>query len=101
MKLKLSILLAAFAMVGGQAMAADIKAGKAKAAVCAGCHGPDGISFIPNYPNLKGQKAAYTVKQLKAFKDKSRVDPVMAGQTAALSEADMKNIAAYYESLGK
>lgn len=101
MKLKLSIILATLFMSVTPAMAADIAAGKAKAGVCAGCHGPDGMSFIPNYPNLKGQKAAYMVKQLKDFKSKTRKDPVMAGQAAALSEEDMINISAFYESLGK
>lgn len=100
MKFKLLMTLTAFTMMGGQAIAADIAAGKAKSAVCAACHGPDGISFIPTYPNLKGQKAAYTLKQLKAFKDKTRKDPVMTPQMAALSDKDMENIAAYYESLG-
>jgi len=83
----------------GVASAADVAAGKAKAASCIGCHGVEGISMIPTYPNLAGQKAAYTVKQLKAFKDKSRVDMIMAGIAAPLSDADMEDIAAYYESL--
>jgi len=101
MKLKMIGLAAVLAFTGSIASAADIAAGKTKAAVCAGCHGPDGMSFVPNYPNLKGQKAAYTYKQLKDFKEKKRVDAVMNAQSAALSDADMKNIAAYYESLGK
>lgn len=101
MKLKLSLLLTAVTLLAGHVGAADIAAGKSKAAVCAGCHGPDGISFIPTYPNLKGQKAAYTVKQLQDFKSKKRADPVMMAQAASLSDADIKNIAAYYESLGK
>ncbi|MET1255717.1 c-type cytochrome [Aliikangiella maris] len=101
MKLKLTLILAAAAVIGGPVSAADIEAGKKKAAVCAACHGQDGISMIPNYPNLKGQKAAYTEKQLFAFKDKKRNDPIMAAQAAALSDDDIKNLAAYYESLGK
>jgi cytochrome c553 len=79
--------------------AADIAAGKAKSAMCASCHGPDGISMIPTYPNLKGQKAAYIVAQLKAFKSGSRANPIMAPMASPLSDADMENIAAYYESL--
>ena len=79
--------------------AGDAAAGKTKSAVCAGCHGVNGISMIPMYPNLKGQKSAYIAKQLKAFKDKTRVDPVMAGMVAALTDADIENLAAYYESL--
>jgi len=81
------------------AFAADAAAGKAKSASCAGCHGAKGISAVPTYPNLAGQKAAYTVKQLKAFKDKSRKEPTMNAMAAPLSDTDMANIAAYYESL--
>ncbi len=101
MKLKVVGLTVVLSVIGMTASAADIAAGKAKSAVCAACHGQDGISLVPIYPNLKGQKAAYTEKQLKAFKNKTRVDAVMNAQAAALSDEDMKNIAAYYESLGK
>ena len=81
------------------AFAGDAAAGKAKAASCAGCHGANGISAVPTYPNLVDQKAAYTVKQLQAFKDGSRKDPTMNAMAAPLSEADMANLAAFYESL--
>jgi len=86
-------------LAGNVTAAGDAAAGKAKSAVCASCHGGKGISMIPMYPNLAGQKSAYTLKQLKAFKNKTRVDPIMAGMTAGLSDADMENLAAYYESL--
>ncbi len=79
--------------------AGDVAAGKAKSGICAACHGANGISMIPMYPNLAGQKAAYTAKQLKAFKNKTRNDPVMAGMVAALTDADIENLSAYYESL--
>ena len=81
------------------ALAGDAAAGKAKAATCAGCHGANGISAVPTYPNLAGQKAAYTAKQLKAFKDGSRKDPTMNAMAKPLSDADIANLAAYYESL--
>lgn len=97
----LSITLLAAAFLSTSAIAADVNAGKTRAAACAGCHGPDGISFVPNYPNLKGQKAAYLVKQLNDYKSQVRKDPIMNGQAAALSDAAIANIAAYYESLGK
>ncbi len=77
----------------------DAAAGKAKAASCAGCHGAKGISAMPLYPNLAGQKEAYIVKQLKAFKDKSRKDPTMNAMVAPLSDADMANIAAFYAGM--
>lgn len=81
------------------AVAADAAAGKAKAASCAGCHGANGVSAVPTYPNLAGQKEAYLVKQLKAFKDGSRKDPTMNAMAAPLSDADMANIAAHYAGL--
>ena len=84
---------------GHQVKAADIDAGKAKAAVCAACHGVDGKASVPVYPHLAGQNAAYLVKQLKAFKDGSRKEPLMVPFMVALTEADMENLAAYYASL--
>jgi cytochrome c553 len=92
----LTLPLAALSTSG---IAADIAAGKSKAATCAGCHGVAGVSLIPSYPNLAGQKAAYTAKQLKAFRDKTRKDPVMGGLAAGLTDTDIENLAAYYASL--
>lgn len=82
------------------ANAVDLEAGKAKAAMCAGCHGVNGIAPLKQYPNLKGQNAAYTALQLKAFKNGTRKNTVMAPMAAMLSDEDIENIAAYYESLG-
>jgi cytochrome c553 len=82
--------------------AGDAVAGKAKTAVCAACHGADGISAVPIYPNLKGQKEAYLVSSLKAYKSGQRkggMSAIMAPQATALSDQDMANIAAYYASL--
>ncbi|MFM4944966.1 cytochrome c [Aeromonas bivalvium] len=84
---------------GQHARAADIEAGKAKAAVCAACHGVDGRAQIPQYPHLAGQNAAYLLKQMSAFKEGSRQEPLMAPFMAMLTEADMENLAAYYASL--
>jgi cytochrome c553 len=50
---------------------------------CAGCHGVSGISAAPIWPNLAGQKAAYTVKQLKDFQSGVRKDPAMQAMAAA------------------
>ena len=84
------------------ASAADVAAGKAKAAVCAACHGANGISQIPTYPNLAGQKEQYLVLALKAYRDKQRTGgqaAIMQGQAAALSDTDIAHLAAYYASL--
>ena len=102
MKKQVISLLAAsvLALSASTAIAAgDAAAGKAKASSCAACHGASGISMVPTYPNLKGQKAAYTVKQLKAFKSGARKDPTMNAMAKPLSDADMANLAAYYGSL--
>lgn len=101
MKHKILALLSAIALStsASVAFAGDVAAGKAKSASCAACHGAAGISAVPMYPNLAGQKEAYTIKQMKAFKDKVRIDPTMNAMMAPLSDADMANIAAYYASL--
>ncbi|MEJ2478864.1 MAG: cytochrome c [Acidihalobacter sp.] len=89
-----------FALSSGAAMAAgDIQAGKAKAAMCMSCHGAQGISAVPTYPNLAGQKEAYLVKALKEYKDGQRSNATMKAMAAPLSAADINNIAAYYSSL--
>lgn len=79
--------------------AADAAAGKAKSATCAGCHGPAGVSANPLWPNLAGQKAAYLAKQMKAFRDGERKDPMMSPMAKPLSDTDIENLAAYYSSL--
>ncbi len=86
-------------VMAGSALAADIAAGKTTAStVCVACHGADGNSAIVTYPSLAGQNASYIAKQLADFKSQTRNDPVMFGMVAALSEDDMKNVAAYYSS---
>lgn len=80
-------------------IAGDIRAGQTRSTVCAACHGPQGLAIAPNFPNLAGQSATYLYVQLKTFKGGQRSDPVMSGQAATLSDADMRNLAAYYASL--
>lgn len=100
MRWTLGFLVAASVLAAPAAMAANIEAGKAKSAVCAGCHGADGNGGAdPTWPKLAGQDASYLAKQLKDFKSGARKDPIMAGMVAGLSNADMANIGAYYASL--
>jgi len=79
--------------------AADIEAGKAKSVGCAACHGPNGISANPDWPNLAGQKAKYTASQLKAFREGERDNAMMSPMAKPLSDDDIENLAAYYASL--
>ncbi|GHE88653.1 c-type cytochrome [Thalassotalea profundi] len=95
---KFTLAIAATVMIASPAFAGDVAAGKAKAATCVACHGAEGISAIPMYPNLAGQKEAYLVKQLKDFKSGARKDPVMSAMAMPLSDEDIVNISAYYAS---
>jgi cytochrome c553 len=78
----------------------DVEAGREKAAVCAACHGKNGISLQRNYPNLRGQHRAYLVKQMNAFRQGPRNDPIMTPMLGTMSDQDVVNIATYFASLG-
>lgn len=95
----LALILAASGLVSSHAFAADAAAGKAKSAMCAACHGTNGISQIPMYPNLAGQKEMYLAAQMKAFRDGQRKNMMMAPMVANLSDDDIANLAAYYAKL--
>ncbi|MCW8963593.1 MAG: c-type cytochrome [Gammaproteobacteria bacterium] len=98
------IVLAA-GMLSSAAMAAgDVTAGKDKAQTCVGCHGTPNVSNVyPTYkaPLIGGQSSAYIINALKAYADESRWHPTMQAQAKSMSDADMADIAAYLESLGK
>ena len=68
------------------------------ASVCAACHTNDGSRGSPANPILQGQHPDYLVKQLTDFKAGKRDNPIMRAMAAPLSEADMKNVAAFYAS---
>lgn len=76
----------------------DPAAGKTKSALCAACHGAEGVSPNDLWPNLAGQKQAYLVKQMKAFRDGVRNDPMMSPMSKALTDADIDDLAAYFNS---
>lgn len=77
--------------------AGDVAAGGALSdRNCAACHGKTGIPANPAWPKVAGQKAGYLVNVLKAFRAGLRKDPMMAGVTRGLSDADIANLAAYY-----
>ena len=77
----------------------DLAAGEARyTAVCAACHGADGNSGSPANPKLAAQHPEYLVKQLQEYKSGKRANAIMQGMAAGLSDADMKNIAAWLAS---
>ena len=78
--------------------AGDAKAGEAKAAACAACHGDKGQGVAPN-PALAGKPAADLVKMLKDYKSGAKANPIMAALAGSLSDQDMEDLSAYYASL--
>ena len=91
--------LAALQVQAESLVEGSAEAGKSKAVTCAACHGAEGISANPLWPNIAGQAAPYLVTQLKAFKDGARKDPLMTSQAMMLSDQDMADLAVYFESL--
>ena len=94
--LSIAIILSTFASAS---FAGDAVAGKAKSATCAACHGTNGISNNPLWPNLAGQKQAYLVSALEMYRDGRRQNVMMSGMAKNLSDADIANLAAYYANL--
>jgi cytochrome c553 len=74
------------------------QAGESKAGVCVACHGPSGNSSNPEWPNLAEQHASYIAEQLRLFKAGNRANPVMMPMAQSLSDQDMLDVAAYYET---
>lgn len=71
-----------------------------KTKTCAACHGVNGVSNNPEWPNLAGQHASYLMKQLQDYKaNKTRSDPTMSAFVITLSAQDIEDIAKYYSSL--
>jgi cytochrome c553 len=93
--------MAAILLLGPVAVAeaADPGAGQAKSGICATCHGRNGIGTAPNYPNLAGQKSQYFAQQLKLFRSGERKSEQMNIIAQPLTDGDIANLAAYYESL--
>ena len=94
------ILVAALLALALPAVAAsgDSEAGKKKSTPCAACHGANGVSASPDFPNLAGQYDDYIVKALSHYKNGKRKNPIMQAQVANLSQKDMLDLAAYFSS---
>ncbi|MDD5276015.1 MAG: c-type cytochrome [Methylovulum sp.] len=74
----------------------DIHVGKEKAAACASCHGTDGNSPVGTFPKLAQQHVSYLAKELHAFKNGTRKDPMMSAMAMSLTNQDIEDITAYY-----
>ncbi len=97
-----ALALGALVAVGGMAQAQDLaRAQQVAGQLCAACHAQDGNSTAAANPKIAGQISEYLHKQLVDFKAQGgakpvRESPIMNGMVANLSQADMKNLAAYY-----
>jgi cytochrome c553 len=98
------MMIAAGALVPADARAeGDVEAGKVKAYTCTGCHGIPGYKNVyPTYhvPKIAGQNYEYLVIALQAYREGNRDHKTMDLQSAALSDEDINDIAAYFASLG-
>lgn len=79
-------------------LAGSAQEGAAKAAVCVACHGVNGNSTNPEWPNLAGQNAVYVAQQLRLFRAGVRNNPVMMPMAQPLSDDDIADLAAYFAS---
>ncbi|WP_460232074.1 c-type cytochrome [Aurantivibrio plasticivorans] len=92
------LLMGALSMAQGAAAQGDAAAGEPLTAVCAACHGADGNSLAPIYPSLAGLGEKYLTKQLQDIKSGERAIPEMTGLLANMSDQDLANVAAFYDS---
>ena len=99
-KLAVSLLAAAMFSVALPLQAQDGDAARIAGQVCASCHGRTGESISPAFPKIGGQSPEYLETQLKAFRDRTRANPMaqayMWGMTSQLGDRSIKQLAAYY-----
>jgi cytochrome c553 len=97
-KSALALFLTALVLI--PAHAADTAAVKAKAEVCAGCHGDNGISQMENVPSLAAQPDQFIQWQLVYFRAGSRKNELMQPVVEEMNNEDIRNLGAYFSSLG-
>ena len=79
-----------------RASAAQIEAGREKAATCVACHGPEGVAAAPQWPNLAGQHETYLLAALEQYKNGGRLDLVMNPLIGPLDPATIEDLAAFF-----
>jgi cytochrome c553 len=98
MKKLLAGLVLVFGVANVANAAGDATAGQDKVAVCGGCHGADGNSVMANFPSLAGLGEKYLLKQMNDIKSGKRVVVEMTGLLDAMTEQDLADVAAYFDS---
>ena len=99
MKHLIIVLIVQIVLTASAVAAGNAQAGKEKSATCVACHGENGISATPMFPNIAGQYEDYIYHALNSYKDGGRNNAIMVGIASALSDQDMKDLAAYYSSM--
>ena len=67
--------------------------------MCQACHGLDGLSKVPDAPNVAGQTEPYLVAQLQAYKSAARKNDAMSVVAPSLSDKDIEDLAAYFSAI--
>ena len=80
------------------ASSGDASVGKKKSTPCAACHGAEGVSASPEFPNLAGQYADYLESAMKHYQNGKRKNPIMQAQVKDLKQKDIMDLAAYFAS---
>jgi cytochrome c553 len=95
-----NLLLALCLATAAPAMAAsgDASVGKKKSTPCAVCHGADGVSPSPEFPNLAGQYADYLESAIRHYQNGKRKNPIMQAQVKDLKAKDIADLAAFFAS---
>jgi cytochrome c553 len=100
MKLQSIVMITLLCCVRANAAAPETEGsadeGQSKSTTCVACHGANGNSANPEWPNIAGQHPQYVLKQLQAFKAGERQNPLMTPIAMTLSEDDMADLAAFY-----
>src|SRR2546423_9021018 len=86
-------------LVSHASAAGNITAGRQKAAQCQTCHGLDGLSKLPDAPNIAGSPEQYLARQLNAFRKGERKNEMMSLVVQPLSDQDVADLAAYYAAI--
>ena len=92
------LLIAALVAASTSALASggDATAGAKKSVPCQACHGKEGVSPSPEFPNLAGQYADYIETALKHYQNGKRKNPIMKAQVEKLTKKDMMDLAAFF-----
>ncbi len=98
MKLNTLLALVCIFLLSSNLHANDAEKFEQLVGTCASCHGADGNSTVETNPKLAGQYESYLVQALQSYRDGTRQNAIMAGFASALTDRDIKDLAAYFSS---